>query len=211
MKDIYSVMLDSLGISETALAKNLTERRLIPLRGKINEDMADGIIKIMLALDFKEVAPITLLIASSGGDVGSGKHICGAINMVRSPVDGLVIERCASMAVDILLSCRERRALPTAKFFVHFTRTGFECVRDSDEISDQEIVMIKKQMTDDKKEREDLYMKRLKKSREEIHELFRLGEKYRSLEYTAQEALGLGFINKIETDFKFFGHDEEVK
>jgi ATP-dependent protease ClpP protease subunit len=101
--------------------------------------------------------------------------------------------------------------LPTAEFFVHFTRTGFECVRDSDEISDREIAMIKKQMTDDKKEREDLYIKRLKKSREEIHELFRLGEKYRSLDYTSQEALELGIIDKIETDFKFFGPEKEAK
>ncbi len=202
-------MMESLGVSEDAVAKNMTGRRLIPIRGKIDSNMADGIIRVMLALDFKEVAPITLLIASGGGDVGSSKHIYGAIQMARSPVDGLVIGRCASMAVDILLSCRERRALPTADFFVHFTRTGFECVRDSDEISDGEIAMIKKQMTDDKKGREDLYMKRMKKSREEIHELFRLGEKYRSLEYTSQEALELGIIDKIETDFKFFGPEKK--
>ncbi len=194
-----------IGISDEQLAKNMTDRRMVPLHGKIDGDMARGIVKVMLALDFREVAPITLIIGSGGGDVGSSKHICGGINMLRSPVDGLVVERCASMAVDILLNCRERRAIPTAEFFVHFTRTRFECVRDSDAITDREIAIIRKQMTDDKRERENLYMKRLGKGREEVHELFRLGEKFQSVEYTAKEALEMGIIDEIETEFKFFG------
>lgn len=205
MKDMYSAMMEALGVSEANVAKNLANRRLVLLRGKIDSHMAERIITVMLVLDFKEVAPITMLIASDGGDVDSGKNICGAIHMLRSPVDGLVIERCASMAIDVLFSCRERRAVPTAKFFLHFPRTRFECVCDSDAITEREITMVRKQMMEDKKAHNELYMKRMKKSREEIHELLRLGEKYRSLDYTAEEALDLGIIDVIKTDFKFFG------
>ncbi len=59
-------------------------------------------------------------------------------------------------------------------------------------------------MTANKKDREDLYMRRCGLTREEVHNLFRMGEKY-EMEYGAQEALKLRLIDKIDMDFKFWG------
>ena len=207
--DIYEAMERSLGVTMEILGQKLAERRLVPLRGKLDKDMANGICGTLVALDLKEAAPITLLISSNGGDVPSGKYIGDIIQTLRSPVDGLVIDRAASMAVDVLLTCRKRRALPHAEIYVHFTRCGFEVVRDSEAISDIDIAALTKKLTDDKRDREDLYMARLGKTRDQVHELFRLGEKY-SLDYSADQALKLGFIDEIDRTFKFFAQTEKI-
>jgi ATP-dependent protease ClpP protease subunit len=154
-------------------------------------------------MDFKEVKPITLLITSGGGNVEAGGQIISIIRSIRSPVDGLVIGHAGSMAVDVLLSCRERRAFPEARIFMHFTRCGFEVICDSDEITEHDVAALKKKMTSERDRAKNLYAKRLKKSEAEINRLFWLGEKY-NLDYNAEEALTLGVIDRIDYDFKFF-------
>ena len=203
MKDIYTAMQEFLGLTPETLAIKLAEHRMVPVNGKMDREKSDAICRTIIAFEMKEIAPITLLISSGGGDVSSSNSIGDMIQSIYSPVDGLIIDHAESMAVDILLMCRVRRALPHAEFFVHFTRSGFKVVADSDTITNSEIATFKKRMTANKKAREDFYMARLGKSRKEIHDLFRLGEKY-DLYYTAQEALRLGIIDEIDTTFKYF-------
>ena len=203
MSDIYSAMEKAIGTKPAEVATHLATHRMVPIEGKITKEMADGVIRVLMALDLKEDKPITLIISSSGGDVHSGNKIGGMIKTFRSPVDGLVVGSACSMAVDILLMCRRRRMLRHAEIFVHFTRCGFDAVRDSDDITDSDMDAIRRKMTVDKKKREELYMTRLKKTREEVHDLFRIGEKYDTC-YTAEEALKLGFVDEIDDDFKFF-------
>lgn len=197
-------MTEALGYQFKTGVPKLIECRTVPLNGKINPEMADGICETLIAFDLNEIKPITLLIVSSGGgDVIAGRKIINTINILRSPVDCMVLNRAGSMAVDILLSCRKRLASPEAQFFVHFTRCGFEAIHDSDEITEADIATMKRIMTGQKDEREDLYMKRLKKSRAEIQQLFHLGEKF-SYDHSAREALALGMIDGIVTNFKLF-------
>ncbi len=203
MENIYTAMRKALGVTNDTLAPELVKRRLVPLPERITAESIDGLNETLIALDLKEVAPITLMIASDGGNVTHGKYISGAIQSIRSPVDGLVVERAASMAVNILQMCRERRALPCATFFVHFIRCSFEVIRDSDEITPADMIALKRIMTADKKYLEELCARRTGKTVAEINELFRLGEKYKC-EYTAEDALKLGFIDRIDTTFKIW-------
>lgn len=203
IKSIYLAMQDALGVSQDILGTALAKRRLVPIIGEINSAMSDGVIEVLVSLDLKATAPITLLIASNGGSVPDGRHICGIVSALNSPVDGLVIRNADSMAVDILLHCRKRLALPTASFFLHFTRHKFHVIQDSDELSGKEIEAMKKEMTECKATREALYAKRLGKKPEEIHDLFRRGEKFHT-EYFAEEALKLGIIDEVVKDFKFW-------
>jgi ATP-dependent protease ClpP protease subunit len=203
MPNLIETMLRLPGITTDDFAKKMLEQRMVFLDGKITPELADNIVKMFLAFDLKSNAPITLLIDSKGGDVKSANKISGFIQALNSPVDGLVIGECSSMAIDILLSCRTRRALQCAIFFMHFTRHGFEVVLDSEHVSEEILHGFERRMTDDKKAREEFYAKQLKKTPEEIHKLFHLGEKY-DLHYTAAQALGIGLVTEIDTNFKFF-------
>ncbi len=202
-KNIYAEIQNAIGVNNKVLASALAKRRMVPMIGEINRDMANGLIEILTALDLKETAPITILIGSNGGSVQDGQYVYGIIDTLNSPVDGLVIRNADSMAVDILLHCRKRMALPTASFFLHFTRHKFNVIQDSEKLSEYEIGALIKNMTEGKAERENMYAKRLGKDVEEIRRLFQIGEKYHT-EYPAEEALELGIIDKIVTDFKFW-------
>ena len=203
MKDIYTAMQEALGSTSEAMAAKLAERRFVPIIGKIDREKVEGLGKILPVLDLKEVAPITLLISSGGGSIACSRYIGGIIDALHSPVDALVIERAASAAVDIVLMCRKRRALPTSTFFLHFARCTFEATLNSDIITAEDIAIFKKRMTANKRALEELYARRLGKKRAEIHRLFGIGEKY-DIDYTASEALKLGIIDEIDTTFKYF-------
>jgi ATP-dependent protease ClpP protease subunit len=203
VKEIYAAMQKALGFTAETMAAKLAKHRVLIIDGKIDSERSTDICRVLAALELKEVAPITLLISSGGGDVLPANTIGDTIRALHSPVDGLVIGRAASMAVDLLLMCRTRRALPHAEFFVHFIRCNFNIVCDSDKVVGGDITAIKQKMTAGKKARENLYMKRLGKSRREVQDLFRLGEKY-DLNYTAREALALGIIDEIDSKFKLF-------
>lgn len=203
MKDFYAAMQEALGYSSELLAAKLAERRFVPIDGKIDREKADGIRKVLTAMELKEVAPITLLISSEGGNVTAGNRIIDMIQALHSPVDGLIIDYAGSMAVDILLMCRKRSALPHAEIFIHYTRWGLEVVCDRDDISDEDIADFRKRATAARREREEFYMKRLRRTRKEVVGLLRMGEKY-SRDFTAREALEIGFIDKIDTKFKIF-------
>jgi ATP-dependent protease ClpP protease subunit len=202
-KEIYHEMIKELGVTPEEIAKKLISQRTVPLSGEINGDMAKGLRKVLLALDYKETAPITLLIDSHGGEVDEGKNILYTFPTLNSPVDGLVVGNCRSMAVDILLMCRERRALPNADFYLHFPRCRIMAIMDTEKITETDIKTITERMTSYTVESEQFYMDRLKKNRKEIKRLFYLGEKY-NVHYNASQALDLGLIHKIETEYKYF-------
>jgi ATP-dependent protease ClpP protease subunit len=210
MKDVYSEMQEALGMTPKIAAAKFAEQRFVPLDGKIDREKSHGICKVLIALDLKEVAPITILISSGGGEVSPSNSIGDTIRTIHSPVDGLVLDFAGSMAVDVLLMCRTRRALPHAKIFVHHTRSHFDVICDSDDLRDSDVDKLRRMMTANKISREDLYMRRLHKTREEVADLFRIGEKY-DRDYTAQEALALGFIDEIDTTFKMFDKPEKKR
>jgi ATP-dependent protease ClpP protease subunit len=157
----------------------------------------------LVAYELKEVKPITLLINSSGGDVKPGRNLGDVIKSLNSPVNGLVTDHAGSMAVDILLMCNERTALPASTFFVHFSRCEVEVVMDTDDLDDEDIASFRRRAVGDCEWRYELYAWRLKKSKKEIRAMFRAGEKF-NLSYSAIEAKRLRMIDRIETEFKMF-------
>lgn len=62
--------------------------------------------------------PVLLVISSSGGDCDAGYELCDAIEE-HGQVTGLVMSRCASMAVAVLCSCKMRIASAWCTFMVH--------------------------------------------------------------------------------------------
>jgi len=201
--DILGSIEKALEISDETIAKQLALQRMIPLNGKIDNEKAQGVCRALVGMDMKEVAPITLLINSPGGGLQPAFSIASAIDSIRSPVTGLVLERAASAAVTVLLSCKRRVALPGSTIFVHCVRKSFELVLHGEELTDSELRIMANHAMIGRNRMEQLFVTKLGKPLEEIRELMRLGEKL-DIDYTAEEALQLGFIQEIVKDFKYW-------
>ncbi len=203
MNNVYKEIMDALEVSENNLGEALAKRRMVPMFGEINSGMAEGLSKVLVTMDMRAIEPITIIIGSNGGNVEQGEHICDIIHTLNSPVDGLVIGNCGSMALRVLLHCRQRLALPSAQFFIHHCRSSIKIVEDDEEITASEMMEIVQMKVEAKRRRDEFYAKRIGKSVEEVQKLQKRGEKY-ELHYSAPDALNLGLIDKIVTDFKWW-------
>ena len=197
------MLIESAGITEEMAADALAQQRMIPLHGKIDEGKASGINKALLAFDMKEVAPIKILISSGGGDVIAGESIIGTIEALNSPVEGIVMGNAGSMAIDVLFACHHRVGLPHSRYFLHFTRRGFDLVCDDYITKASSLKAVMHKISDGKLQQEKRYAQRMGTSLKEIRHLLRLGETVHA-EYTAKQALKLKIIDEIRTDFKYF-------
>lgn len=202
MANIYQEMVQSLNAGSSKVAKLLVARRLVPIDEKITTEMADGVRKVLANMEIESNNPITLLIDSGGGCLQSAMDIGVFMNCLHSPVDGLVIGRCDSAAIDILFQCRKKMALPNASFLIHFTRRRFDLIMDT-ELGDKELKLLHDQAVQESEAWYKKYIERLGITREEVIELCRLGESCK-MRYGAEEALKMHLIDEIVRDFKLF-------
>jgi len=86
----------------------LLENRQLFLFEPINAEVARNLIKKMVALDSKKIAPIVLYINSPGGCVDSGFSIIDSINGIDSPVITIIVGMACSMAGTISITGRKR-------------------------------------------------------------------------------------------------------
>lgn len=200
--DNFDVFFSIKGVLDEAKGYLAAHRR-IPLLGEINERLISHVTGMLIQMDYEKTAPITLLIHSPGGDCEWGYHLQNAIGSLNSPVDGLVVGRAASMAVDILQMCRKRLALPNSRLYCHFVRIGFELVSDTDEFGMDEARALREKALYVKREREALYAKRTGLKIKDVQRLFRNGEVYK-LDLSAEQALQRKLIDEIVHDFKLF-------
>lgn len=99
----------------------LAERRVLFLRGAIEETVADDLVAQMLLLDRPdESAPITLVIDSPGGLMSGMFALHDTMRLVRSPVDTLCVGMAASAAAFLLCTPTGRRRItPNASVMIH--------------------------------------------------------------------------------------------
>ena len=86
----------------------LLEARQLFLFEGITGEVARDLIKKMVALDKKKVAPITLYINSGGGEVDAGFSIIDSMNGIDSPVITIIVGMSASMAGIISIAGSQR-------------------------------------------------------------------------------------------------------
>lgn len=202
-KNIYELIQDALGIDANNMGTMLAKHRMVPLHGRINSEMASGLFHTMAAMEILEIAPITLLIDSGGGDIDAGEFIIEGIRMLNSPITGLVMGQAGSMAIDVLLSCKKRIGLPNSRYFMHFPRKNFDIICGEEVSKRSSVEAIALKIRQGKLRQEQWYADRMKKPVKEVRRLLRLGEGLH-LHYRAEEALKLGIIEEIKTDFKLF-------
>ncbi len=97
----------------------LLENRQLFLFDSINSETARDLIKKMVALDRKKVAPISLYINSGGGGVDAGFSIIDSMNGIDSPVITIVVGMSASMAGIISIAGSRRYMTEHSSWMSH--------------------------------------------------------------------------------------------
>ena len=176
----------------------LMERRTLLLEGPINERMLKDLRNRMLHLEQQDPAQaITINIDCGGGETFPSLHFCDFIEFqLKVPVHGVVTGLCGSSATFILLHCVERSGFPHSRFLIHSSEMGGVALKTnpaSRTIREQlnaDLEATHEQVTQ-------MYMRKLKLSREEVESLTQRGEQAFNAEMWAPEALKIGLIQKI--------------
>lgn len=122
------------GGMQTVMSIGLAERlwiedrydRILYLDGEVDDDILHTLILQIAKIngeDFRkpveERVPITLIINSGGGNAIIGMSLVNVIQNSITPVIGVCLGLCASMAFGIYAVCHTRLAVPDAVFMVH--------------------------------------------------------------------------------------------
>ncbi|RLI65940.1 MAG: hypothetical protein DRO67_01920 [Candidatus Asgardarchaeum californiense] len=97
----------------------LLQKREIFLFGVITTDLANNIIKKLLALDHISKKPIILWINSPGGSVRQGFAIIDIINSIKAPVITIISGQACSMAALISLAGKKRVITRHSVWMIH--------------------------------------------------------------------------------------------
>ena len=179
-------------------ADYLMERRTVLLEGPINERMLKEMRNQMLFLEQQDTtAPIILEIDCPGGDTFPSLHFCDFLELrLKVPILGIVTGLCGSSATFILLHCTKRFGFPNSRFLIHSSEMGGVALKTnpaSRTIREQlnaDLEATHEQVTQ-------MYMRKLKLSREEVEKLTLRGEQAFNAEMWAPEALEIGLIQEI--------------
>jgi ATP-dependent Clp protease protease subunit len=176
------------------LDQSLFENRIIQISGGVDSDMADRVVKQLLAMDAADPnRPIYLFINSPGGEVTSGFAIYDTAQFIRPDIYTVVNGLAASMGSLIALCAKKERrfALPNSKFLIHQPLiSGVLRGAASDlEIHAKDIIALKEKINR-------LYAQETGRPYEEIQ---RATDRDKWLE--ADEAQKFGLISKIVTKF----------
>ncbi len=103
----------------------LFERRIVFLRGALEETEADELAAQLLALDMESDRPITLYIDSPGGNTFGMFALYDTIQLMRAPVHTTCIGMAASAAAFLLATgTGTRSATPNARIMIHQPHGG---------------------------------------------------------------------------------------
>lgn len=179
------------------IIERLHGQRTVVLTDCIDEEQTTSLLNKLLEFNLDSHREIRLLINSNGGQTQPALSICDIISSIVSPVTGIVINRCFSMALVILQTCKKRLALKHALFLPHFTTTNLHF---SHLLSEEDIRALFERRylegrnTQRKSER--LIASRSGMSIREIRRLMRDGDVL-GAQLSAEEARTVGLIDRI--------------
>lgn len=103
------------------LEEKTFKARTVLLFGSINDTVASGIVRRLLALDAESDAPIDMYVSSPGGHLESGDAVHDVIRFISAPVRMIGTGWVGSAATHIYLAApKERRlCLPQTRFLIH--------------------------------------------------------------------------------------------
>ena len=168
----------------------LLKERIIFITGEIYDQMADVIVAELLFLEAEDSEkPITVYIDSPGGHVTAGMSIYDTMHIVKCDVRTVCLGMAASMGAFLLAGGAKgkRFALPNAEIMIHQPSGGAQGQATDIQITAENIVKLKKKMTQILADNCDQSYEKLAADMERDHYL------------DAQEALEYGIIDGIIT------------
>lgn len=127
----------------------LLRERIIFMVGPVEDYMANIIVAQMLFLQAEdEEKEISLYINSPGGSVSAGMAIYDTMKFIKNPIHTLCLGQACSMGAFLLSAGDERRALPNARIMIHQPLGGYQGQATDMEIHMEEMLRIKKTLTE---------------------------------------------------------------
>ena len=179
------------------LEDELLRKRTVLLMGDIDCELSKRVDRQLIDLNTESADPIKLIINSVGGDVDCGVDLIHTIQIIESPVVGIVVGSCKSMAITVLSACDERLATKYSQFFMHALSSG---MRIGSHDTRKDLIERVDHAMSAAKEMErfciELVAERSGMSVNEVRKLRSDGEKHDRL-IMAREAKELGLIDNI--------------
>lgn len=108
------------GITLTSIYDEMLARRELSVMGNIETPMAHDLCQQIRLLEATDpAAPITVFIASPGGNVRAGLAIYDTMRLAACPIHTICLELAASMGAIIFMGGDERRMAPHAELMIH--------------------------------------------------------------------------------------------
>ncbi|CAN5385888.1 ATP-dependent Clp endopeptidase proteolytic subunit ClpP [soil metagenome] len=164
----------------------LLERRIVFLRGPIEDTKADQLAAQLLVLDAESDDPVTMYIDSPGGSAAGMFALYDTMQLLRSPVHTTCVGIAASAGAFLLATgSGTRSATPNARVMLHQPLGGAEGTAADIQIQAREFAFLRERM-------EQILSERTGKSVERIHL-----DTQRDFWLSAHEALRYGLIDEV--------------
>ena len=183
-------------VEANEIETHLLRRRIVAL-GRIDDKEASRVLLNLIRLQLESSDPSYLLIDSTGGSLYPAMGLFDAIEHALSmEVRAIVHGDCMSAATFVLLACRERLAMPHARFLIHSGMLSNITLK-TDDLTAEKLRELQAEIEEDTRMVTALYVKKLGKSEEEIKRLIARGDQQFHASFSAQEALDLGLVTGI--------------
>jgi ATP-dependent Clp protease protease subunit len=134
---------------EANVFKNLYEKRVLYLRGPIEDTVADTLVAQLMSLDAESDKDVTLYINSPGGIVSGMFAIYDVIHLMNSKVNTVCVGMAASAAAFLLATpTGTRAATPNARIMFHQPLGGARGQAVDIQIQAQQIVYLRERLNE---------------------------------------------------------------
>lgn len=172
--------------------KKLIEKRIIPINGKVSQELFYSVEDIMSELLLIGSPDIALIINSSGGDVLFGLNVFDLVRNYPGKTTGIVIGRAASMAVVILQACDRRICANHGEILIHHISRNTVSLDVLDDPTGEKYRELRSDMIKRQQFINTILVDRTKKSLDEVK-----AECLKDKFMTAQEAKDFKLIDEI--------------
>jgi ATP-dependent Clp protease protease subunit len=96
----------------------LLERRIVLLRGELDDQLAGQVAAELTLLDAGHDDPVVLHVDSPGGPLHAAFTVIDTVDLLRAPVEAVCVGRAEGSAVAVVAAAPHRLAAPHARFFL---------------------------------------------------------------------------------------------
>ena len=171
---------------EASAFKALYDKRVLYLRGPIEDTVADTLVAQMMALDAEGEGDITLYINSPGGIVSGMFAIYDVMHLMNAKVHSVCVGMAASAAAFLLATASgTRAATPNARIMFHQPLGGARGAAVDIQIQAEQIVFLRERLNEILAERTGQPIERIRKDTD------------RDFWMSAEQAVEYGAIDEV--------------